>query len=266
MLSSPSATDLPHRDRILITACIGLVLALAWAYLVHLDREMSATMDYHAMMEGMGMPMDQPWASADVFYTFAMWVVMMVGMMAGSAVPVLLLFAGSRAKRPQHGARLATLMFGLGYLLVWVGYSAVATLAQWGLREAALLSPMMAASSPYVGGAILFEAGLYQLTAWKRSCLTHCRSPLGFLMSNWRDGQVGALRMGLQHGAYCLGCCWMLMMVLFTVGVMNLMWVAALTALVLLEKVGPSGMLVSRVAGGIMLLAGIRMVAMAIWN
>jgi predicted metal-binding membrane protein len=196
-----------------------------------------------------------------VFFTFAMWAVMMVGMMAGSAAPVLLLFAATRAGRQQRGVPLAVLMFGLGYAAAWTGFSACAAIAQWALQRAAMLSPAMAASSPYLGGAILIVAGAYQLTPWKGACLTQCRSPLGFLMTNWRSGALGALQMGTRHGAYCLGCCWALMCVLFVVGVMNLVWVAALTGLVLLEKIGPAGAMVARVAGAVMMLAGISLIA-----
>ena len=263
VLRSPAVS---HRDRILISTCIVLVCVLAWAHLIHLDRRMSADMAYHAMMEDMGMSMDAPWTLTDVLLTFAMWAVMMIGMMTGPAAPVMLLFANSRAQRSATGARLDTLMFGAGYLLVWVGFSALAALAQWGLHEAAMLSPLMAASSPFLGGTILIEAGLYQLTPWKRTCLTHCRSPLDFLMTNWREGPLGAMWMGFRHGKYCLGCCWVLMCVLFVVGVMNLMWVAVLTVFVLLEKVGPKGILVSRVAGVVILLAGLGTIARAIWN
>ncbi len=213
------------------------------------------------MMAEMGMKMDMPWTATDVFFTFAMWAVMMVGMMAGAAAPVLLLFAATRAGRREGGVSLATLMFGLGYLTVWVGFSACAALAQWALHQTAMLSPGMAASSPYLAGTILMGAGAYQLTPWKGACLTQCRSPLGFLMTNWRDGQLGALQMGVRHGAYCLGCCWALMCVLFVVGVMNLVWVAALTGFVLLEKIGPAGTIVARVAGAAMVLAGILVIA-----
>ena len=244
-----------RRDRIIILVCLALVVALAWAYLFHLDREMSAEMEFHAAM-GMSMS-DIPWTTADVWLTFAMWTVMMVGMMAGTAAPVLLLFAASRAKRPEPGARIAVLVFGLGYLLVWTGFSAGAALAQWILHEKAVLSPMMAASNPYLAGTILIVAGVYQLTPWKSACLTHCQSPLGFLMSHWREGASGAFQMGLRHGAYCLGCCWALMVVLFVVGVMNLVWVALLTAFVLLEKIGPRNMLVTRMAGAGMVVGGI---------
>ena len=139
------------------------------------------------MMAQMGMRRDMSWTTADVFFTFAMWAVMMVGMMAGTAAPVLLLFAAARAGRGDRGVRLAVVMFGLGYVTVWVGFSACAALAQWALHETAMLSPAMATSSPYLAGAILIVAGAYQLTPWKGACLTHCRSPLGFLMTNWHD-------------------------------------------------------------------------------
>ena len=217
------------------------------------------------MMAQMGMAMDMPWTAADMFFTFAMWAVMMVGMMAGAAAPVLLLFAAAHARRAGRGGRLAVMLFGLGYITVWVGFSACAALTQWALHEAALLSPAMRASNPYLAGAILVVAGAYQLTPWKGACLTQCRSPLGFLMTNWRDGSRGALQMGIRHGAYCLGCCWALMCVLFVVGVMNLIWVATLTAFVLLEKVGPAGTVVARAAGATMVLAGILFPVFAGW-
>jgi predicted metal-binding membrane protein len=119
----------------------------------------------------------------------------------------------------------------------------------------------MAASSPHLAGAILVAAGAYQLTPWKSKCLTHCRSPLAFLMTNWRDAKLGALQMGLRHGAYCLGCCWALMCLLFVVGVMNLVWVAALTGFVLLEKIGPQGAIVARVVGAALVVLGIVVIA-----
>lgn len=201
--------------------------------------------------------MDLPWTAADLFFTFVMWTVMMVGMMAGAALPVLLLFGAARAGRGERGVPLAVLMFGLGYITVWVGFSACAALAQWALHQAALLSQAMSASSPRLSGVILIAAGTYQLTPLKGACLTQCRSPLGFLMTNWCDGNSGALRMGVRHGAYCLGCCWALMCVLFVVGVMNLAWVAALSVFVLLEKIGPAGAVVARVAGVLMIAVGL---------
>jgi predicted metal-binding membrane protein len=133
----------------------------------------------------------------------------------------------------------------------------VATVAQWGLHTAALLSPMLASTSPLLGGLLLLAAGIFQWTPLKSTCLTQCRSPLGFVMTAWREGTWGALRMGLRHGMYCVGCCWVLMALLFVAGVMNLLWVAAIAALVLMEKVLPRGEWVGRVVGGILMLAGL---------
>ena len=201
------------------------------------------------MMADMGMTMDMPWSAVDVFFTFAMWAVMMVGMMAPSASPVVLLFAGMHRRRSRHGAPAVVLAFGAGYLLVWTAFSAGAALAQWALHQAAMLSPAMSASSPRLAGAILIGAGTYQLTPFKGACLTQCRSPLGFLMSNWRDGKMGALRMGFRHGGYCLGCCWALMLVMFAAGVADLRWMAALTALMAYEKIGRHGPAVATATG-----------------
>jgi predicted metal-binding membrane protein len=222
---------------------------------------MSADMEHDKMMAAMGMTMDMPWSAADVFFTFAMWAVMMVGMMAPSASPMLMLFAAARAGRGKRGVSLATLVFGLGYIAAWTGFSVGAALAQSGLHHAAMLSAAMASSSGRLAGAILIAAGVYQLTPWKSRCLRHCRSPLGFLMSNWRDGTTGAFQMGFRHGAYCLGCCWALMCVLFAVGVMNLIWVATLTGFVLIEKIGPAGAMVARVVGAAMVVLGIVVIA-----
>ncbi len=218
-------------------------------------------MEYDKQMAAMGMAMDKPWTAADTLLTFAMWAVMMVGMMAGTAIPMLLLFAGTREGRGTHRALPGVALFALGYFTIWTGFSAFATFAQWALHKAAMLSPAMKTSSPRLAGLILLAAGAYQLTPWKVRCLTHCRSPLGFLMTNWRDGKLGAIQMGVSHGTYCLGCCWALMCILFAVGVMNLAWVAALTIFVLLEKIGPAGALVSRIAGAAIVLRGILLIA-----
>ena len=259
----PALAGLARRDGILIAGSVGLLTALAWAYLIHLDRQMSSAAEYDRMMAQMGMATGASWTIVDVFFTFAMWLVMMVGMMAGSAMPVLLLFAAARHGRGEPGASPAVLMFGLGYLAVWAGFSACAAIAQAALHETAMLSSAMAASTPRLAGAILIVAGLYQLTPFKSACLSHCRSPLGFLLSHWRNGMLGAVRMGARHGVYCLGCCWALMCVLFAVGVMNLLWVAALTGFVLLEKIGPAGSVVARVAGVAIVIVGIVMVTVA---
>lgn len=245
-----------RRDRVVISICLVLLTVLAWTYLLYLDRQMSATMEYGRAMADMGM-IEEPWHAADVAFTFAMWAVMMVGMMTASTAPVVVLFAGMQRGRGTGRVPLAALAFSAGYLLVWISFSGGAALGQWALHQAALLSPEMTTTNTRLSGAILIAVGIYQLTPFKGSCLTHCRSPLGFLMSHWRDGTAGALRMGIQHGTYCLGCCWALMCVLFVVGVMNLVWVAAITVFVLVEKIGPAGPMVARIAGAAIIAAGV---------
>jgi len=227
-------------ERITVGSCIVLLTGLSWAYLIHQNNQMA------------GMDM-----SGDFLYTFAMWAIMMGGMMAPSAAPVFLLYAKTRATRGEGMTSPAVLLFGLGYLAVWTAFSVCAALAQTGLHQAALLSPAMQVASPRIAGAILIAAGAYQLTPWKLKCLTHCRSPLGFLMTGWRDGLLGAFQMGFSHGRFCVGCCWALMGILFAVGVMNLVWVAVLTAVVLLEKVGPAGAIAARVAGVALVVFGV---------
>jgi predicted metal-binding membrane protein len=223
---------------------------------------MSSSIEADTMMAKMGMVMNQPWGVRDVVVTFVMWAVMMVGMMTATALPVLLLFAGAHAQRADRDdVPLAVLLFGLGYITVWLGFSAGAAVAQWALHQAALLSPTMATSRTPLAGAILIGAGAYQLTPLKGRCLTQCQSPLGFLMSNWREGASGPLRMGFRHGRYCLGCCWALMGVLFVVGVMNLAWVGVLTAFILVEKIGSTGTRVARVGGALLIAFGVILVS-----
>ena len=244
---------LGRRDRVLISGCLAVTVLLAWTYLVYLARQMSASTPYEAAMRSMG-PMPG-WSLPDVFFTFVMWAVMMLGMMGTAAWPVLTLFASARVSRGA-AARSGVLVFALGYFVVWTGFSAAAAGAQWGLHEGAWLSDSMSIAGPRLAGGILVAAGIYQVTSWKNACLTHCRSPLGFLMTNWRDGTLGAFTMGLRHGAWCLGCCWALMLVLFAVGVMNLVWVFLLAGVVLLEKVSPMGRIGARLVGAALMLFG----------
>jgi len=183
-----------------------------------------------------------------------------VAMMVPSVAPLLLMFA--RANRQKGGSRVvgSAGILLLGYLLAWVGFSILATLAQWRLHSAALLSPIMVTTSSIFGGLLLVAAGVFQFTPLKRACLVRCRSPLSFLMSDWRDGQWGTFVMGLKHGAYCVGCCWMLMALLFVAGVMNLLWVAAIAVFILVEKVAPRGNLIGRIAGAALIVAGIALI------
>jgi predicted metal-binding membrane protein len=193
----------------------------------------------------------------DLGFAVVMWAVMMVGMMLPAASPVIGLVAAANARRrARDGVAAPTALFGLGYLAVWGGFSVAAALAQWGLHAAALLSPALATSSPRVGGGLLIAAGVWQLTPLKQACLARCRNPLAWLMTEWRDGAGGALAMGVRHGAYCLGCCGLLMGLLFVAGVMNLLWVAAITAFVLVEKVASGGVWVGRAAGVLLIGAG----------
>jgi predicted metal-binding membrane protein len=203
-------------------------------------------------MSGMAHAMLRPaiWTPDYAALMFAMWWVMMAAMMLPSAAPMLLLFARvNRGERAGGRSYAPTGIFAAGYLAAWGGFSALATAAQWGLQRLDLLSPMMATPSRLLAAAILIGAGAWQLTPIKRICLQHCRSPLGFLAMSWRRGRLGAFRMGLDHGTYCLGCCWFLMGLLFVGGVMNLFWIAALAVFVLIEKVLPFGHWVGRVAG-----------------
>jgi predicted metal-binding membrane protein len=242
------------RDRTIVLAGVAGLSALAWAYLLAL----AWRMPHREMAMAMAMPHMQAWEATEVLLTWVMWAVMMVAMMTPSAAPMILMFATvNRRRRGQQGPFVPTTVFLLGYLLVWGGFSVVATLAQWGLHTAALLSPMMVSTSPLLGGVLLLAAGIFQWTPLKSTCLTQCRSPLGFLMTEWREGASGALLMGLRHGRYCVGCCWVLMALLFVAGVMNLLWVAAMAAFILVEKVLPRGELVGRVVGGMLMLAGL---------
>ena len=214
-----------------------VALALSWAYVVYMVWGMEH-MDVSA--DWLLMPRMDNWNGVDLLLVFVMWAIMMAAMMLPSAVPMLLLLARTNHVRySQRRANLATGVLALGYITVWTGFSLLATLAQWGLLTARLVSPMMDSLSPVFSSVLLLAAGGYQFTAFKYACLSRCRSPLSMLMTDQRDGLNGAFIMGLRQGAYCTGCCWLLMALLFAFGVMNLIWIAALSLLVLVEKVMP---------------------------
>ena len=253
--NTPSALEHAlRRDRAIVVVSILLIAAIAWAYTVYLAEAGMSMGD--GMSMGMTMADMRSWSAADFGLMFLMWAVMMVAMMAPSAAPMLLMFAAvNRKRREQEAPYVPTSIFFAGYVIVWTVFAAGATGGNWGLHQASLLSSMMgAATSSYLGGALLLVAGVFQWSPLKYSCLKQCRTPMGFMMTSWREGYKGALRMGLEHGAFCLGCCWALMLLLFVLGVMNLVWIAALAAFVLAEKVVPMGERVSRATG--VLLAG----------
>ena len=234
---------------------VALVVA-AWLYLVYLARGM-AEMQAHAAM-GMVMPQMRPWSGVELLFLFVMWAVMMVAMMTPSSTPMILMFNAMNRHRAEHRSpAVRTGLFVLGYLVVWMTYSAAAATIQWLFHGLALVSTLMVSTSPYLGGGLLVIAGVFQWTPLKRACLAECRSPMGFVMTEWREGPRGALVMGLRYGVYCVGCCWILMALLFVAGVMNLVWVAAIATFVLVEKLSPAGERVGQVAGVILVLAGV---------
>jgi predicted metal-binding membrane protein len=276
-----------RRDRAVVLAAIVVMAGLAWAYIVWLAGDMDmgagtgsmgasmggsmgssmgssmgASMD-HGMGASMGTmlaPAFRPWSAADFTFTFVMWSVMMVGMMLPSVTPMLLLYAAAGRKAAATGTPLAaTGWFVAGYLLVWLVFSFVATMAQWQLGRFALITPMLSRASDLFGGVVLIVAGLYQWSPLKDACLASCQSPFGFLISRggFSASPSGSLRLGAEHGALCVGCCWVLMALLFVGGVMNLLWIAALTIFILLEKIVPTGRLIPRLAGAAMLAAGL---------
>jgi predicted metal-binding membrane protein len=247
-----------RRGRIVVLSGLALITALSWAYVASLASDMR-NMDVGAEMT---MPRMQAWGVADFGLTFGMWAVMMVAMMTPSAAPMILMFAGvNQRRRKQQVSYAPTSVFLAGYLGVWAAFSVLATAAQWGLHTVSLLSPMMAITSPALGGVLLVAAGIYQWTPLKYTCLSKCRSPLGFVLNEWREGRWGAFLMGMKHGGYCTGCCWSLMALLLVAGVMNLLWVAAIAGFVLLEKVAPAGDRLGRVAGVLLVGWGVWMIA-----
>jgi predicted metal-binding membrane protein len=250
-------SPLPLSDRLAVWGGLALITVLAWVYLLRMP--MSAGGDMSGM-PGMKMAISQPhpWMLADVATAFAMWTVMMVAMMVPTASPMVTIYARTVRARGAH-AGLKIAMFVSGYIVAWTIFSAAATLIQLALQKTALISANLAVA-PVVGGAILIAAGFYQVTPFKQVCLRHCRSPLGFFMTQWREGASGALTMGLKHGAFCVGCCWMLMGLLFAAGVMNLLWVALIAIFVLFEKVLPWERLVAYAAGLALIGAGLWMI------
>lgn len=249
------------RDRLIILAGLCGLTALAWAYMVREARAM--TLSGVCCCAGMNMsgPDMGTWPAVTLAPLFLMWAEMMVAMMLPSAAPMILTFASVNGKRREAGETFVpTAIFAFGYLAVWTGFSALAALAQWALHGAALLSPRMSSTSPFFGGALLIGAGMFQWTPIKNACLSHCRSPLSFLMTDWREGRSGAFLMGLKHGVYCTGCCWFLMALLFVAGVMNMWWVAIIAVLVLLEKVAPKGLWIGKGAGLLLVSWGLWMI------
>ena len=243
------------RDSLVVFACLLVVITLAWSYIMS-----GAGMDMSRMSATDNLA-SKTWTPFYFLLMFFMWFVMMIAMMLPSASPMILLFSAINKKNNECGnSVVSTGVFVTGYIAAWGGFSFIATLFQWGLEEMTLLTPMMKSASPLFGSALLVAAGIYQLTPLKHACLRHCRSPIDYLGHRWKNGAVGALTMGLEHGLFCLGCCWVLMALLFYGGVMNLEWIIGLAIFVLLEKIIPAGHWIGRLSGVILIVWGITII------
>ncbi len=279
------------RDRLVVVAALICVIAFGWVYILAgtgmnmTALEMTAMgrpgglgggdaidMPANGMVQGVSdgmagmMQVAAPavWTATYAVLMFFMWWIMMLAMMLPSGAPMILLYAKVMRRAKEKGAPyVPTGVFALGYVVMWAGFSLVAVAAQWALEESGLLSAMMVGTSVALGAGLLIAAGVWQLTPLKHACLKHCRSPMAFLSQHWRHGRLGAFRMGVAHGAFCLGCCWFLMGLLFYGGVMNLYWIIGLALFVLIEKLAPGGYWFGSLTGlaliawGSVLLAGL---------
>lgn len=221
-------------DRTAVYVGLSGVTVVAWIVTVQLTAGMRMP------VEPMDMAAAMPSTGRQLLLTAAMWAAMMVGMMVPSATPMVAAYAEWARRGPGTSNRmLAVTSFLAGYLVIWSVFSVLAASLHVVLDRAGLITSMGAVARPAVGGSLLVIAGLFQLSPWKESCLRACRTPFGFLVGEWRDGPRGALTMGIRHGGFCLGCCWLLMAVLFVVGTMSLPWMAAIAVFVLAEKMAP---------------------------
>jgi predicted metal-binding membrane protein len=242
-----------QRERMIVLVGLLTVILLAWGWLL-----LGAGIEMEQMDIGGGqiMLMAPEWSAGYAVIIFLMWAVMMMAMMLPSSAPAILLTAALMAQREGNRLFGPAGLFALGYLVVWFGFSLVATILQFGLDRAGLLSADMASASTKLAAVLLIVAGIYQWTPWKQACLVRCRSPAEQLTRFWRQGTSGPLRAGAMHGMFCLGCCWLLMVLLFVGGLMNLLWIAGLALLVLIEKLLPVGPRVSRLTGIVLIVWG----------
>ena len=239
---------LSNWDLLLFWASLVVTVSLAWAYLALLTQNMSI-----GDISGM-----HKWDLKDYFMMFLMWTVMMIGMMVPTSIRSVKIYSRIAKKTANSSNGVAaTYWFVLGYVFVWTGFSAVAALVQGVLNNVGILSPMMVSSSSYLGAGLLITAGLYQLTPWKDVCLTHCQSPAMYLAGRFGPRVMDGIKLGVHHGAYCLGCCWLLMSLLFVGGVMNLLWIAVITGFVILEKLLPVTIKLTNTSAILMVVSGI---------
>jgi predicted metal-binding membrane protein len=254
-----SLESILKRDRWIVAGGLAFVVAIGWIYLLS-----GAGMGHGGADATAGVMREDAdmtpgaWTLRYAVVMFFMWWIMMAAMMLPSAAPILLLVAAlNRKSEPQRRPYGPTGLFAAGYLIAWAGFSVVAVGVQWWLTQNGVVSATLQATSRTLAGGLLIAAGLWQLTPVKRACLRHCRSPMWFLTQRRRSGKYGGAVMGLEHGVYCLGCCWLLMALLFVGGVMNLYWVVGLAVYVLGEKLLPAGQGLRRLAAAALLLWGI---------
>lgn len=248
-----SARDYRHQQW-LVAAGMGAICLLSWVALLGMvgpsDRQT------------VPMPAPPAWDGSLLLAGVIMWSVMMVAMMLPTAAPMALGFTRIQHRLQPRGRAVGrTGLFLAGYLLAWTGFSLLAAVAQWALHAAGLMGSAMGAIDSRLAAGFLLAAGLFQWSGLKEACLTQCQSPLSFLLNQWRDGGSGALLMGLHHGAFCIGCCWLLMLLMFVGGVMNLLWMAAITLFVLAEKLIPGMRTMGRLTGIVLIGSGVMMLA-----
>ncbi len=257
-----------RRDRLIVAAALVAVTVLAWGYVIWLAADVR-TGGGMGEMPGMRMipagagwmvPDRVPWSAREIVLVFIMWSAMMIGMMTPSAAPMILIYARvARQAAERRRPFAAAGWFAAGYLSAWLTFSLAAALAQWGLQRAALLDSMLRLEERRLEAALLIAAGLYQWTTLKSACLASCRGPLAFIaqQGGFRGTPAGAWYLGMRHGLYCLGCCWAVMLLLFVGGIMNLLWIAGLAVLVLVEKIAPRGRIAAMIAGSAFAIAGV---------
>ena len=254
MTESGSLAFILKKDRFVVLAALVILCFLSWLYIIYLYNQMHP-MDMDAFL--FAMPMTSNWSWTDFVLLFLMWFVMMIAMMTLSVAPLVLIFTSiNRKLQLQQNPFVSSGYLLSGYFLVWAAFSLFATILQWLLQRVSLLNPEMITTSRILGGIIFILAGVFQFTPLKNTCLNTCRSPIAFIHQYWKDGKRGALQMGMQNGIYCLGCCWILMILLFVSGIMNILWIAIISLFVLIEKVLPSKV-ISSIAGIALIAYGI---------
>jgi predicted metal-binding membrane protein len=243
------------QDRFIVVSGLVVICILSWLYIIYLYRQMEV-MNMDALF--FAMPMSPSWTAVDFILLFLMWFVMMIAMMTPSVAPLILIFTTvNRQRREKDQPFVKTAYLFAGYFLVWAAFSLAATSLQWLLQQITLLNPEMKTTNKILGSVILIATGMFQFTPLKQTCLRYCRSPLEFVHRNWKEGKRGALRMGVENGFYCVGCCWMLMVLLFVAGIMNLLWVAIITLFVLIEKIIPQRKWIPYLAGFMLIGYGV---------